>query len=168
MAEDWVDRHVARWRDHWIDIHFDDEVEGVVERIGAIARYLRSTKKDALADTGLQDFEYDTLHMLMIRDTPGHASPTDLAADLGVSPAGMTGRLDGLEKAGWIQRRPSAEDRRRIDIEVTHSGADIWRRAIARRGNAEEELVGVLSADEQRQLNVLLKKMTLTLEPDAD
>ena len=34
MAEDWVDRHVARWRDHWIDIHFDDEVEGVMERIG--------------------------------------------------------------------------------------------------------------------------------------
>jgi len=44
-----VDRHVARWRDHWIDIHFDDEVEAAVERIGAIARYLRSTKKDALA-----------------------------------------------------------------------------------------------------------------------
>ena len=119
MAEDWVDRHVARWRDHWIDIHFDDEVEAAVERIGAIARYLKSTKKDALTDTGLQDFEYDTLHMLMIRDTPGHASPTDLAADLGVSPAGMTGRLDGLEKAGWIQRRPSrggpAPDRRRGD-----------------------------------------------------
>jgi DNA-binding MarR family transcriptional regulator len=168
MAEDWVDRHVARWRDHWIDIHFDDEVEGVVERIGAISRYLKSTKKDALTDTGLQDFEYDTLHMLMIRDTPGHASPTDLAADLGVSPAGMTGRLDGLEKAGWIQRRPSAEDRRRIGIEVTRSGADIWRRAIARRGSAEEDLVGVLTRAEQRQLNALLKKMTLTLEPDAD
>ena len=50
----------------------------MVERIGAIARYLKSTKKDALADTGLQDFEYDTLHLLMIRDTPGQvpARPT--------------------------------------------------------------------------------------------
>ncbi len=163
-----MDRHVARWRDHWIDIRFDDEVEAVVERIGAISRYLRSTKKAALVDTGLQDFEYDTLHMLMIRDTPGHASPTDLARDLGVSPAGMTGRLDGLEKAGWIQRRPSAEDRRRVGIEVTRAGADIWRRAMARRGDAEERLVGVLDADEQRQLNLLLRRLTLTLEPDQD
>ena len=168
MAEDWVDRHVARWRDHWIDIHFDDEVEGVVTRIGAIARHLKATKKDALADTGLQDFEYDTLHMLMIRDTPGHASPTDLARDLGVSPAGMTGRLDGLEKAGWIQRRPSAEDRRRVGIEVTKAGAAIWRSAMARRGDTENALVGVLTPEEQVELNRLLKKMTLTLEPDAD
>ncbi|WP_248583123.1 MarR family transcriptional regulator [Nocardioides sp. InS609-2] len=166
MAEDCVDRHVARWRDHWIDIHFDDEVEGVVERIGAIARYLKSTKKAALADTGLQDFEYDTLHMLMIRDTPGHASPTALAHDLGVSPAGITGRLDGLEKAGWIQRRASAEDRRRIGVEVTRSGADTWRRAMGRRGDAENALVGVLTAKEQAQLNRLLKKLTLTLEPE--
>ena len=39
---------------------------------------------------------------------------------------------------------------------------------MALRGRAEEELVGVLTPDEQRQLNALLKKMTLTLEADAD
>ncbi len=166
MPEDQIDRHIARWRDHWIDIDFDDEVEGVTERIGTISRYLKSTKKEALADTGLQDFEYDTLHRLMIRDTPGHASPTALAHDLGVSPAGITGRLDSLEKAGWIQRRASAEDRRRIGVEVTASGVDIWRRAMARRGDAENALVGVLTKKEQAQLTRLLKKMTLTLEPD--
>jgi DNA-binding MarR family transcriptional regulator len=164
--EDWIDRHVARWRDHWIDVDFDDEVEGVVTRIGAIARHLRQAKKAALVDTGLQDFEYDTLHMLMIRETPGHASPTDLARDLDLSPAGMTGRLDGLERAGWIQRRPSAEDRRRVGVEITRSGADIWRRAMGRRGDAEVALVTVLTREEQAQLNALLKKMTLSLEPD--
>jgi DNA-binding MarR family transcriptional regulator len=164
--EDWVDRHVARWRDHWIDIHFDDDVEAAVERMGALARHFKEAKKRALADTGLEDFEYDTLHLLMIRDTPGHASPTDLARDLGVSPAGMTGRLDGLEKKGWIQRRPSAEDRRRVGVEVTRSGAAIWRSAIGRRGDAESAMLGVLTPAERRQLNRLLKKMTLTLEPD--
>ena len=88
--------------------------------------------------------------MLMIRDTPGHASPTGLAQDLGVSPAGMTGRLDGLEKAGWVSASLGAEDRRRIGIEVTRAGAEIWRRAMALRGSAEEELVGALTPDEQR------------------
>lgn len=100
MAEDWTDRHVARWRDHWLDLDFDDQVEAAFVRISRIDRYLRGAKQRAIADVGLTDFEYDTLHVLMIRDTPGSASPGELAAELDVSGAGMTGRLDGLERAG--------------------------------------------------------------------
>ena len=35
-AEDWTDRHVARWRDHWIDVAFEDDVEAIVVRIGRL------------------------------------------------------------------------------------------------------------------------------------
>ena len=100
----------------------------------------------------------------MIRDTPGTASPTDLADDVGVSGAGMTGRLDGLEKAGWVQRTASPDDRRRVVVEITRDGADVWRRAMALRGAQEEEMVAVLTAREQEQLNRLLKKLTLWTE----
>jgi len=161
---DWTDRHVARWRDHWIDIRFDDQVEGIVVRIGRLARHLKSTMQTAVAEVGLQDFEYQTLHSLMTRDTPGTASPTDLADDLCVSGAGMTGRLDGLEKAGWVQRTPSPDDRRRVVVEITKSGAEIWRRAMATRRSQEEEMVGVLSERERAQLDRLLKKLTLWAE----
>lgn len=165
MSEtDWTDRHVARWRDHWIDVHFDDEVEAAVVRIGRLGRYLKKTLEVAVAEVGLHEFEYQTLHSLMIRETPGTASPTDLADDLGVSGAGMTGRLDGLEKAGWVQRTPSPDDRRRVVVEITRSGADIWRKAMALRGKQEEELVGVLSDRERAQLNRLLKKLALFAE----
>ena len=161
---DWTDRHVARWRAHWVDIRFDDEVEGIVTRIGRLQRYLKGTIQTAVAEVGIQDFEYETLHSLMIRDTPGTASPTDLADDLGVSGAGMTGRLDGLEKAGWVQRTQSPDDRRRVVVEITRDGADVWRRAMALRGAQEEEMVAVLTAREQAQLNRLLKKLTLWTE----
>jgi DNA-binding MarR family transcriptional regulator len=165
MAEtDWTDRHVARWRAHWVDIHFDDEVEGIVTRIGRLQRYLKGTIQTAVAEIGIQDFEYETLHSLMIRDTPGTASPTDLADDVGVSGAGMTSRLDGLEKAGWVQRTASPDDRRRVVVEITREGADVWRRAMALRGALEEEMVAVLTAREQAQLNRLLKKLTLWTE----
>ena len=166
MTDDAADRHVARWRDHWIDVPFDPEVEGIVVRIGHLMRYLRATKEEAAAKVGLQGFEYDTLHSLMIRDTPGLASPGSLASDLGVSPAGITGRLDSLEKAGYLQRSPGPDDRRTIVVEVTAAGADIWRRAMAMRGAAEEELVQVLVPAEQKTLNRLLKKMMLTIEGD--
>lgn len=164
--EDWADRHVARWRDHWIDIAFDDDVEAVVVRMGRLVRHLRAMKQQALAEVGLQDFEYETLHLLMIRDTPGHASPSVLAGDLGISNAGMTGRLDALEKAGWVQRRANADDRRRVGIEVTKAGIDIWRQAMELRGRAEEDLLGTLSPEERATLARLLKRLTLSLEND--
>lgn len=167
MPKDRTDLHVERWRDHWIDISFDDEVEAMVTRIGELDLFFTRAKKAALTDVGLQDFEYDTLHRLMIRDTPGRASPGDLARDLSVSGAGITGRLDGLEGRGFLKRTPAADDRRRIDIEVTKEGAAIWRRAMALRGTAEEELAGALSPKELATLNRLLKKLTLYVEERA-
>ncbi|HWJ11716.1 MAG TPA: MarR family transcriptional regulator [Nocardioides sp.] len=164
MPEDWTDRHVARWKDHWLDLDFDDQVEAAFVRVGRIDRYLRQAKLRAVADVGLTDFEYDTLHVLMIRDTPGSASPTELAAELDVSGAGMTGRLDGLEKAGWIRRIPSVDDRRRVIVEVTKAGIEIWRRAMDIRGEAEDDLAGALTERELATLNRLLKKVTVRTE----
>jgi len=166
MPKDSADLHVERWRDHWIDITFDDEVEAFTVRVSNLTRFLREAKQAALVETGLQDFEYDTLHALMIRDTPGHASPGALAQELGVSNAGMTGRLDGLEKQGWIKRMPGADDRRRVDVEVTRAGAAVWRRAMELRGTAEDELAGALTRRQLVTLNRLLKKMSLLIESD--
>jgi DNA-binding MarR family transcriptional regulator len=164
MSEDFADRHVARWRDHWIDAKFDDRIEAATVRLGRIARYFRETTTTAATAVGLQLFEYETLHMLMIRDTPGHASPRALADDLAVSPAGMTGRLDSLEKAGYIKRTPSATDRRSVNVEATTAGVAIWRQAMALRGRTEEDLLSTLSDRELATLNRLLKKLTTTIE----
>ncbi|WP_203663743.1 MarR family winged helix-turn-helix transcriptional regulator [Actinocatenispora rupis] len=162
--EDWTDRHVARWRDHWSGIAYDDEVEGIVTRIGRIARYLDRTVKDAAAASDLQESEYKTLHVLMIRDTPGSASPTELAEDLRISGAGMTGRLDALEKKGWIKRVSAIDDRRRVIIQITPKGTEIWRGAMGNRGTAEDELVSSLSARDRASLNRILKKLTVYIE----
>ena len=167
-AEDDADRHVARWRNHWIDVEFDDTVEAIAARIGTIIRYLRDDKQRSVRAAGLQGFEYDTLHSLMIRDTPGTASPSELATDSDVSPAGMTGRLDTLERAGYIRRRTVEGDRRRVEVEATAKGIRIWRKAMALRGNTEEELIGVLEEPEREQLSSLLRKLTLAIESEPE
>jgi DNA-binding MarR family transcriptional regulator len=162
--DDWADRHVARWKDHWLDVPFDDETEAIFIRMGRIMRSLRARSQDAIVQAGLQDFEFATLHHLLVRDTPGHASPTDLADDLGISGAGMTGRLDALEKTGWIQRHPQADDRRRVDVEVTQEGIEIWRKAMHLRGQEDEATLLALTPEEKATLAALLKKMTLVIE----
>jgi DNA-binding MarR family transcriptional regulator len=161
--DDSADRHVARWRDVE-EFPFDHDVEAAVFRIGALARHLRQTKDDAVAEVGLQGFEYDTLHFLMLRDTQGVASPTELADDMRMSPAGMTGRLDSLERSGLLRRRASPEDRRRVVVEITAKGRRLWRRAFDLRGAAENQLLSPLSDPQRRTLNGLLKRLLLPLE----
>ncbi len=100
----------------------------------------------------------------MIRDTPGRASPGELAQEMGVSNAGVTGRLDGMEKKGWLKRTPGAGDRRRVEVEATREGLRLWREAMALRGSAEEHVAKVLTVQELTTLNTLLKKMTLYIE----
>ena len=97
-----------------------------------------------MAQVGLQDFEYETLHALMIRDTPGRASPGELAQEMGVSNAGVTGRLESMEKKGWLKRMPGADDRRRVEVEATREGLRIWREAMALRGSAEDDVAHAL------------------------
>ena len=162
--QDWADRHVAAgattgstspsrttWRRSWCG------------SVGWSASFRRTTQ-EALAEVGLQEFEYDTLHHLMISDTPGLASPSALATSLEISGAGMSGRLDTLEKAGWVRRHASPDDRRRVQVEVTESGTDQWRRAMDLRGRAEDEVVHALDERERAVLAQLLKRMTLSIE----
>lgn len=165
MPQDAADRHVERWRDHWVlDEPFDEAVEAAAVRLMRIVRWFDDTTKQAVAQVGLQDFEYETLHALMIRDTPGLASPGDLAAATHTSNAGMTGRLEAMERKGWVKRTASRADRRRVDVEATRRGVEIWRRAMHLRGAAENQLADVLSPRELASLNRLLKKVTLRLE----
>ncbi len=169
MTKDGADLHVERWRDHWVlDKGFDDDVERMSVRIGTIQKWFRTTSKDAVATVGLQDFEYETLHALMIRDTPGLASPGELAQRMGVSNAGVTGRLDSMEKKGWLKRMPGADDRRRVEVEATREGLRVWREAMDLRGSAEYEVATALTKQELATLNKLLKKMTLYIERAVD
>ncbi|WP_082749118.1 MarR family winged helix-turn-helix transcriptional regulator [Nocardioides jensenii] len=166
LPEDAADRHVARWRGHWVleNQPYDDTVEAVVTRMGSIMRHLRDHKKSAAVSVGLESHEYETLHALMIRDTPGTASPTTLADELGLSPAGMSGRLESMERSGYVRRTTDPGDRRRLGVEATAEGIDLWRRTMAARGSEEERILGSLTAREQATLSRLLKRIALDIE----
>lgn len=159
--DDSVDRHIARWRGK---APFDDRVEEIITRIQMLDRHVRRLKDRALAETGLQAHEFETLHRLVSRGEPWRATPSELAAELAISPAGMTGRLDGLEESGLIRRIRSKEDRRRVDVELTDLGRSRWIAAMRLRGVAETAMVDPLSGPEQDTLNALLKRLLLNVE----
>ena len=51
----------------------------------------------------------------------GPIAPTELARRLGFTTGGITTVIDRLERAGYVVRRPSATDRRRLVIEISDS-----------------------------------------------
>ncbi|WP_336204788.1 MarR family winged helix-turn-helix transcriptional regulator [Nonomuraea sp. LPB2021202275-12-8] len=157
--EDSVDRHLARWRGKG---PYDERVEAIVTRMQVLVKHLAHTKETALARVGMQDFEFETLHRLVAHG--GSATPSELATELLLSPAGMTGRLDTLEKAGLVRRVRGTGDRRRVDVEVTSRGHELWLEAMAIRGQVETEMIAALAPAEQDTLDVLLKRLLLSIE----
>jgi DNA-binding MarR family transcriptional regulator len=157
---DSVDEHLERWLP--LLPHLDPDIEGAVTRMSFLKQHLHKVKEQALAEYQLQEFEYSTLQALAGRK--GRAAPSELVADLRMSPAAMTGRLDTLEQRGFVRRRQSAVDRRRVDVELTDAGYDAWRAAMAVVRREEERMMDALSPQERRQLSDLLRRLLMIAE----
>lgn len=163
MRRDATDDHVERWLP--VLPGLDPDVEGAVTRMSSLTAHLRKAREKALADVDLERFEFDTLHKLAGRS--GRATPSELARDLGLAPASVTGRLDALERRGLIVRTPSKTDRRRVEVELTEPGRVLWREALDQLGDEEHRVLSALSPKERRQLSDLLRRVMLLAEqPD--
>ena len=60
-------------------------------------------------------------------------SLAQLAAEEGISPPAMSGHVDRLERAGFLERVRSSDDRRRVGLRLTEDGERLMRRVRARR-----------------------------------
>lgn len=97
----------------------------------ALRRILRATEqyeRDLAQAVGLTPAKLRVLQILATRD--GHsATPTALAARMGVSQATVTALVDQLEKLGLTQRQRSNTDRRQLHVILTASGMTALREA---------------------------------------
>ncbi|MFE1232091.1 MarR family winged helix-turn-helix transcriptional regulator [Streptomyces sp. NPDC059442] len=157
---DWTDEHVDRWQPVLPDL--DPVVEGAVTRMKKLSVHLRRVREQSLVDFDLERHEFDTLHKLAGRG--GSAAPSELAQDLDLAPASVTGRLDALEKRGLVRRTQSTTDRRRVVVELTDTGRQTWRGAMDVLGHEEYRLLGVLDEGERTLLNDMLRRIMLVAE----
>ncbi|MFI1103249.1 MarR family winged helix-turn-helix transcriptional regulator [Streptomyces melanogenes] len=157
---DWTDGHVEQWLP--VLPGLDPVVEGVVTRMKKLSVHLQRVREQSLVDFALDRPEFDTLHKLAGRG--GTATPSQLATDLDLAPASVTGRLDALERRGFLRRTPSTTDRRRVHVELTESGRATWRGAMDMLGDEESRVLGALSLGERVQLNDMLRRIMLVAE----
>ena len=82
-----------------------------------------------------------------------------------LSSAGITSRLDRLERRGYVKRSRSPDDRRGVLVELTDAGREVLDKAVDANTGRENEMLASLSKEEQDALAGLLKKLLAGLEP---
>ena len=85
--------------------------------------------------------------MWLVKRRPG-LSLAELAAEEGISPPAMSGHVDRLERAGFIERIRSSDDRRRVGLRLTDDGQKLMRRVRARRTTWLSDRLGALDPAE--------------------
>jgi len=134
-------------------------VETVGRLLDAAARVTREHMNPLLAEAGLNVGEFDVLTPLRRAGEPYMLSPTQLYEAALISSGGMTDRLDRLERAGLVERRPDPRDRRGRQIALTAAGKRVIDDMIGRMVAMETKMLSVLTEAEQKRLNALLKKL---------
>ena len=102
---------VAQWRAERPDLDASSMV--VMGRLQEAALVIARDRLNPLfARYGMQPGEFDVLATLRRGGAPFALTPTALYDALMMSSGGMTARIDRLQKAGWVERRPNPADGR--------------------------------------------------------
>ena len=167
MGPDQVDELIAQWRRERADL--DPEL-GAMATIGRLGRFvaLAGRRIDAVfAAHGLTTGEFDVLAALRRAGQPHVMTPTALARTLMLSPAGMTNRVDRLEAAGHIARRPDPADRRSSLVVLTPAGRDVVDAAVTEHVANEAHLLAPLDAGQRAALDDMLRALLAPFEAGA-
>lgn len=89
----------------------------------------------------------------------GPLSPAELADQLGVTRATVTGLVDTLERSGLVTRTPSADDRRMMLVELTTRGEKLLQRVLPAHFRQMAWLMQPLDETERKMFVRLLTKV---------
>jgi DNA-binding MarR family transcriptional regulator len=159
-----LDPHVQLALAIWPQI--DPAVEAIVTRIDKVERLLDGEMQRSLSEVGLTMEEGKVL-LELSREPLTHG---ELCRRLGVSTGAMTNRLDKLQRADLLRRQRDPRDRRGVTLTITDGGRDRINAYVDRGADRERALLGGLSDQDKRRLNLLLAKLldSLRAEISAD
>jgi len=140
------------------------EAYQVTARISRIALHIARHQEEVFGRFGLNRGEVGVLGALLLAGSSQRLSPTQLFKGLMLSSAGITSRLDRLERRGYVKRTPHPSDRRGVLVELTAAGRKVLEQAVAADAAGEQGLLASLAKDDKRAMAALLKKLLAGLE----
>ncbi len=162
MTDDFTDNLLAKWDTARPDIGV--EALQVTARLARIGGHLARRQEAVFDRFGLSRGEVGMLSALRTAGPPHRLSPTRLGQGLMLSSAGVTSRLDRLERRGFVRRLPDPDDRRGVIVDLTDSGLEIVDAAVVANTASDRQLMEQFDPAELEMLEVLLRKLLAGLE----
>ncbi|KXF53752.1 MULTISPECIES: MarR family winged helix-turn-helix transcriptional regulator [Rhodococcus] len=161
-GDDGVDRIEQAWVRERPDI--DVSSVGIVSRIWRIARYLERERSQRLVELGTDPATLDLLAMLRRSGKPYRMTAGQLTEAALITPAGISNRLDKLERSGLLKRSFHPQDRRRVDVQLTKKGVQLIDEVASDILGREAQLLAFVSEDDGTELRRLLKLLLAHFE----
>ena len=113
---------------------------------------------------GLSVSDFSALdHVAQAQESGSPVGPTELAQHLGMTSASATVLVDRLQTAGHLQRRPRADDRRRVHLEVTDTTREQIQTHLAPVVNEVHRLTESLTSAERETVLNYLERICVAL-----
>jgi len=166
VRQDSADRIQAAWRRELPRL--DVDWIGAHTRVVRIARHLQRARSETLRELGIDADALDVLATLRRAGAPYRLTAGELQRSALVTSGAISQRLDKLERAGFVTRRPDMDDRRLVQVELTNRGRREIDRTVEQLLTRESTLLAPFSKREREQLERLLRQWLLHLEPDPE
>jgi DNA-binding MarR family transcriptional regulator len=163
VATDSVDRIIQAWAER--DPRVDASPLEVAGRLLLCALHLERGIAAALQPFGLSFGDFDVINTLRRRGDPDGTKPRDLTRSSLITSGAMTSRLDRLERAGLIERKPDPADRRGVLVQLTEPGERLAEESLQAVIAADEDFLEPLSARQRQSVASALKQLLLRSEP---
>lgn len=136
---------------------------GILDDMKRAVRRWTAARQQAIASHGLLPFEFETLQVLANAGEGVGVSPSQIAAELVMSPAAITGRLDSLEEHGFLTRLPVPGDRRKVTVELSEKGRTVWATAHRHVSLFDQRITEQLDPGEQQAISSMIRRMESTM-----
>ncbi|MEV7592623.1 MarR family winged helix-turn-helix transcriptional regulator [Streptomyces sp. NPDC090085] len=155
--KDAVDAITAQW--FAVRPELDTAPMALFGRIYRIAKAMGDAVEERYQRFGISRGEFDVIATLRRSGPPYTLSPRQLSATLMLTTGGMTGRLDKLEKAGLLCRKPDPHDRRGLQVTITEQGLALVDQAVTAGLEVQHAALAGLTDEEAETLGSLLRKL---------
>ncbi len=154
-TSDRLDRILEKWRRSRPDIDFSTFEVGT--RVLRAAHYLQAGLDRIAAGYGLA--HQGDLDVLTQLDLLGPQTPSMLAQDLLLTSGGMTVRLNRLQGAGLIERKPNPDDGRGVLVYLTPKGRELAQDALVALSQAHAAVIAKLDPADSTNVNRMLRAL---------
>ncbi|OZM81534.1 MarR family winged helix-turn-helix transcriptional regulator [Pseudonocardia sp. MH-G8] len=154
---DAVDRILEQWHRERPDAVDDLWPMELVGRMQRLTRVLERELKAFYAERDLELWEADVLLTLRRAGAPYALTPGGLLKASMITSGAMTNRIDRLEAKGLVERRPGADDRRSVRVQLTPRALELIDAFFADHLANEARLFAALTTDERAQLAGVLR-----------